>query len=113
MLRRTPLKVDPAKVRAWERRSRKPIAQLSPKGQARRQAWKELQLEVYARDGWCCRGRQLVPAVECRGVLDCHHILPRGRGGPDELANLVTLCRAHHDWAHEHPAGAKPLGLLA
>jgi 5-methylcytosine-specific restriction endonuclease McrA len=29
-----------------------------------------------------------------------HHIIPRGAGGPDELANLVTLCSDCHDEAH-------------
>lgn len=33
-------------------------------------------------------------------TLDVHHIVPRGRGGSDRLANLALLCRQCHDAAH-------------
>jgi hypothetical protein len=29
-------------------------------------------------------------------VCDIHHIIPRSRGGPTTLANLVPLCGFHH-----------------
>jgi Domain of unknown function (DUF222)/HNH endonuclease len=29
-------------------------------------------------------------------VCDIHHIIPRSRGGPTSLANLVTMCAFHH-----------------
>src|SRR5262249_6187713 len=29
-------------------------------------------------------------------VCEIHHIIPRSRGGPTSLANLVTLCTFHH-----------------
>ena len=29
-------------------------------------------------------------------VCDIHHIIPRSRGGPTRLANLVPLCGFHH-----------------
>jgi hypothetical protein len=29
-------------------------------------------------------------------VCDIHHIIPRSRGGPTSLANLVTMCVFHH-----------------
>lgn len=31
------------------------------------------------------------------GALDPHHAVARARGGEDSEANLVVLCRAHHD----------------
>ena len=60
-----------------------------------------------------CVARSRVPHVVCGGRLDPHHVLPRGRGGKDEVENLVLLCRLHHSWVHEHPADAYALGLLA
>jgi HNH endonuclease len=50
--------------------------------------------KVLQRDGFRCSGRFL--GGECSAVLDVHHILPREEGGSDALANLMTLCHAHH-----------------
>ena len=48
-------------------------------------------------------------AAGCFCVLNCgakgetHHVLPRGQGGDDDAADLVCLCRDHHDRVHaEH-----------
>lgn len=67
-----------------------------------------LREQVFARDNWTCQWCQ-VPG----GRLDPHHILPRGRGGKDELGNLVSLHRLCHDQVHLHPIQSKKLGLLA
>jgi 5-methylcytosine-specific restriction endonuclease McrA len=37
---------------------------------------------------------------DCAGPLDIHHIVSRGAGGEDTLDNLITLCRYHHNQAH-------------
>jgi len=37
-------------------------------------------------------------------LLTQHHILPRCRGGPTQLANLVLLCRPCHDDVHRFPS---------
>lgn len=52
-------------------------------------------------------------AVTCWGPHDLHHVLPIGKGGRrmDET-NVLRLCRAHHDWAHDNPHLAKKWGLL-
>jgi hypothetical protein len=47
---------------------------------------------VFARDGWRCT----VPCCTSQRNLHAHHVLFRSAGGGDELANLVTLCAAHH-----------------
>ena len=54
-----------------------------------------LREAVFARDGYTCQHCK-VPG----GRLDPHHILPRGRGGKDTLANLVSLHRLCHDQVH-------------
>ena len=37
----------------------------------------------------------------CGGLgSDVHHIIFRSQQGTDEACNLITLCRAHHEWAH-------------
>jgi hypothetical protein len=47
---------------------------------------------VFARDGFRCT----VPGCTSQRNLHAHHVLFRSAGGGDELANLVTLCAAHH-----------------
>lgn len=39
---------------------------------------------------------------ECTRWLDVHHIVPVSLGGKNELSNLATLCRAHHQMQHRH-----------
>ncbi len=34
--------------------------------------------------------------------LDVHHIVPVAKGGSDDVANLTTLCSAHHRMVHQH-----------
>lgn len=71
----------------------------------------DVRSRVFLRDGGC-RGRALIPDLSCWGKLDPHHILRRSQGGQDTLDNLVTLCRAHHDWVHAYPESSRNLGLL-
>lgn len=58
--------------------------------------------QVQGRDaGRCTYRNRDGTRCEARRWLDVHHVTPVARGGPDVLANLVTLCSAHHrDW-HE------------
>lgn len=57
-------------------------------------------------------GRCEFPGCTRAGV-DGHEILTRARGGsPLDAGNVVWLCRAHHDFAHDNPAAATRLGLL-
>ena len=48
--------------------------------------------EVYVRDGFRCSA----PGCTSRRNLEDHHITYRSRGGSDDLANRVCLCRFHH-----------------
>ena len=57
----------------------------------------EVKREVWARDGGCCRW-----ALEGGGTcgstlrLEFDHVVPRGRGGSSEAANVRLLCRFHN-----------------
>jgi len=39
--------------------------------------------------------------ISGRPAVDIHHILPKGRGGKDEIENLTALTREEHEQAHE------------
>jgi ATP-dependent DNA helicase RecQ len=55
----------------------------------------DIKTIVKIRDGFKC--------VSCQASIDIevHHIIPRNRGGPDKINNLITLCRKCH--AQQHP----------
>jgi hypothetical protein len=71
----------------------------------------DVRNEVFLRDQ-DCRARRLVPELRCWGRLDPHHTLRKSQGGEDTVDNLITLCRAHHDWVHGNPTTSLELGLL-
>ena len=90
----------------------KPLAKESAKTKALKPDRAKAKAAALARDGGCI-GARLVSEVSCYGPLDGHERLPRGRGGsPYELENIITLCRAHHEWVHSYPIKAKTLNLL-
>jgi hypothetical protein len=51
---------------------------------------------VLQRDQHRCR----VPGCKNATFLDLHHIQPRGAGGKNEAANLLSVCSAHHRALH-------------
>jgi len=48
-------------------------------------------------------GEQDIVLSEVSGKLavDIHHILPKGRGGKDNIENLIALTREEHNYAHK------------
>ena len=50
-----------------------------------------------ARDGKRCR----VPGCK-QPAVDTHHVIFRSLGGRDDVGNLVSLCRVHHEDVHGH-----------
>lgn len=54
--------------------------------------WSEARRLALARDGHRCR----VCGADDRDALTVHHIYPKGLGGVNCPANLVTLCRQCH-----------------
>lgn len=101
---------------------RTPLRPVSARRRATFAARRQCIDAVLARDGGCVFARRysahlreggepLEVPTRCWGVLDVHE--PEGRHGenfldPDEC---VALCRKHHDFAHDHPAIARVLGL--
>ncbi len=68
--------------------------------------------EIYVRDGWRCAA----PGCTSRRNLEDHHVRYRSRGGDDDPANRICLCRFHHQRG-EHGGlascrGRAPTGLL-
>ena len=68
--------------------------------------------EIYVRDGWRCAA----PGCTSRRNLEDHHLRYRSRGGDDDPANRVCLCRFHHQRG-EHGGlascrGQAPIGVL-
>lgn len=49
---------------------------------------------VYRRDGYRCA------LCDCSQYLQIHHAIPRGKGGSDNIENLITLCYRCHAAAH-------------
>lgn len=111
-MKRSRIETDPDKVRAWQDRSRKPLPRQSAK--RRREAIPRAEVSVQARerDGGCV-GRGLIPDHECSGALDPHERIPRTAwpGGHLVLDNVVTVCRAAHEWIHANEIVAHGLGL--
>ncbi|MFO0727934.1 MAG: HNH endonuclease signature motif containing protein [Myxococcota bacterium] len=67
-----------------------------------------LRKAVRARDG----GRCVVPGCTHFRFVDIHHLVPVAMGGPHALANLVSLCTAHHQRLHEGVLAVEPDGSL-
>jgi hypothetical protein len=68
---------------------------------------------VLARDR-TCRAEFLVPAVVCRGALAVHEPLQRSLSSTSWLDpdQAIALCRAHHNYVHDHIAESLANGLL-
>ena len=49
---------------------------------------------VYSRDGWRCA------LCDSTKGLQIHHCVPRGKGGTNNVENLITLCADCHALAH-------------
>lgn len=116
--RRTPMprgkgpKADPAKVREWQRASRKSLPASSPGGRRRQAAATKAGAQAKARDRGCVV-EAMLPAIPCWGPLDPQHVIPRSTA-PElaaEPANIIGCCRGHHEWLEAHPRHARRLGI--
>lgn len=94
--RRTPLRADPEKARAWERRSRKPL----PREGRRAKRLRRLGLIDEAYRAWIRRAHCLGCAA---WPSEAAHVRRRWNGWhdwlPDGAGNLVPLCKCCHNLA--------------
>jgi 5-methylcytosine-specific restriction endonuclease McrA len=56
--------------------------------------------QVRARDQGQCTYTKENKRCESKRWIDVHHLKPRSEGGEHTLANLATLCSAHHRMVH-------------
>lgn len=65
-----------------------------------------LRIACLMRDGYACQqcGKKHIR-------LEAHHVIFRGHGGKDTLANLVTLCEVCHHQLHEGKIGLTKVGV--
>lgn len=105
--RRTPMRRGRGLARG---RAPKPMSAKRAAERPQRDAVRE---HTFARAGWACEARTLVPEVECGGPLDCDERTGRGRDPGSHLDASLTqaLCRLHHVWVTNHPAEARQRGL--
>lgn len=61
--------------------------------------WDAQKKAVYVRDKGQCQYCHAIPDSDY-DVLDVHHLLPRGKGGGDEMENLVLAHRHCHEAQH-------------
>jgi hypothetical protein len=103
------------KPRTPLRRGRKPIPQMSTRRISEREQRAEVIAAAFARDGYLCRARALVPEVVCAGPLDPHEVIPRSAwaAGYLVLDNVLSICRSHHAWIDAEPEKAHERGLHA
>lgn len=89
------------------------MRQISERRRRQRAERDEVVAAAFKRDGFACQARLLVPKITCRGQLDPHERIPRSvwRDGYLVLANVISVCRAHHDWIDDNPDAAHDVGL--
>ena len=59
-----------------------------PNARLSESVWNRLRAAVFLRDGHACR------YCGSGENLACDHVVPKSRGGGDELENLATACRS-------------------
>jgi 5-methylcytosine-specific restriction endonuclease McrA len=57
---------------------------------SRGRAWDETRILVLDRDNWTCQACGK-PLIGTDATVD--HVIPKSKGGSDDLWNLISLCR--------------------
>jgi 5-methylcytosine-specific restriction protein A len=86
----------------------KRLAPRSEKGKAKAEAWRDVRMEVLARDRYTCQVG--IPGKCKEAAGDVHHVRNRSQLGPDDPDNLISACRPCHTYVTEHPRVAKQMG---
>jgi len=110
-VKRSALKATPAKVRAWQQRTRQPLPATSEKRtKENRVRFTETMPFVRQRDGNRCQLREGF-GTPCFGALHGHELLKRSRGGSiTDAAGIVLACDRHNDDVERYPLLAERLG---
>ncbi len=92
----------------------------TPQQVRRREAEAEhraMSKRVREEEPWCQVGMRSLwrelGAICTSESTDGHHVLSKGRGGPNERWNYLALCHPCHMWVHAHPKLAEAAGWLA
>ena len=57
------------------------------------------RIEVYTKSDGCCE--VIKYGTRCGSpAVDIHHIIAKGRGGTDDIGNLIAVCRLCHHEIH-------------
>lgn len=88
------LRAEGLKIQEWRNRSR---FYSTPE-------WKNLRHLTFERDNYTCQdcgiiGKEHTLPRDPAGLV-AHHKIERAKGGPDDIANLVTLCKTCHALLH-------------
>lgn len=62
--------------------------------------WDSRRRRVYRRDGYSCQNCGAYGGPHGGAELHAHHIVPKSKGGTDNLGNLRTLCKHCHNAIH-------------
>lgn len=108
LVRRTPLRADPAKQMAWQRRSRTALARVSERRRAQLSERDRVRDAVWARAGGRCEYADVVPEVACgmlpgRG-MEVDELRGGSRRGSEWLDpdRCRLTCPVHHDYKTAH-----------
>lgn len=99
-MKRSPLnRKTPLRRTGWPKKS----------GVAKRKGYGQTWVWCMDRANRRCEARTEVCAGHATQV---HHVLPRGRGGDDDLGNLLAVCLPCHSHIHAHPVESLERGWL-
>lgn len=84
----------------WSKRSR------HERGYGR--AWELARAEALRRDLYLCVYCQALHPPRITSATVVHHRIEKAKGGTDDLANLVSLCRDCHERIHVEARGGTP-----
>jgi len=64
--------------------------------------WGSLSRRTKKRDDWTCQKCGAKGGPHGNADLAAHHMVPKSRGGKDEVDNLITVCNSCHEQEHGH-----------